>query len=135
VDVQPHAGHCAAQAQGRAVQVDPIKPKLKAPRMKRLKLQYDILLSNFAFKINLRHYSKGGVLTSVAAQKVCLFGGDDSGVNVLTTGSEGWAWDTTTTEGQPAARREHGQTVGPGGLCSPRHRLQLDSGNEGLKYG
>jgi CRP-like cAMP-binding protein len=27
------------------------------------------------------------------------------------------------------------QRVGPGGLCSPRHRLQFTSRNEGLKYG
>jgi len=50
-------------AHGRAVQVDPIKPMLKAPGYKRLKLNYDrllsILLSNFAFKFNLRRYSTG----------------------------------------------------------------------------
>ena len=38
------------------VQVDPIKPMLKAPATKRLKLEYDELLSNVAFKSNLRHY-------------------------------------------------------------------------------
>ena len=42
---------------GRAVQVDPFKPTLKAPVSKRLKLKYDILLSNFAFRFNLRRYS------------------------------------------------------------------------------
>ena len=41
------------------MQVDPIKPKLKPPRTKRLKLDYDELLSNFAFKFNLRRYIKG----------------------------------------------------------------------------
>jgi len=46
------------QAQGRAVQVDPIKPKLKPPGTKRLKLEYDGLLSNFGFKFNLRCYIK-----------------------------------------------------------------------------
>jgi hypothetical protein len=40
------------------VQVDPIKPKLKAPGTKRLKLTYDQLLSSFAFKFNLRRYNK-----------------------------------------------------------------------------
>jgi hypothetical protein len=44
---------------GRAVQVDPIKPKFKAPRMKLLKLQYDGPLSNSALKFNLRHYAMG----------------------------------------------------------------------------
>jgi len=41
---------------GRAVQVDPIKPKLKPPGTKRLKLTYGEPLSDFAFKFNLRRY-------------------------------------------------------------------------------
>ena len=45
-------------AQGRAVQLDPMKPKLKLPGTKRLKLKRDILLSNSAFKFNLRRYIK-----------------------------------------------------------------------------
>jgi hypothetical protein len=39
------------------VQVDPIKPTLKAPGIKPLKLKYDELLSSFAFKFNLRRYT------------------------------------------------------------------------------
>jgi hypothetical protein len=39
------------------VQVDPIKPTLNAPETKRLKLDYDEPLSNFAFKCNLRRYT------------------------------------------------------------------------------
>jgi hypothetical protein len=35
-----------------------VKPKLKAPGTKRLKLKYDEPLSNFAFKFNLRRYIK-----------------------------------------------------------------------------
>jgi hypothetical protein len=46
---------------GEAVQVDPIRPKLKAPGTKLLKLGYDELLSSFAFKFNLRLYSWGGL--------------------------------------------------------------------------
>ena len=42
------------------MQVDPIKPKLKAPSVQRLKLKYDEPLSSFAFEINLRRYSKVG---------------------------------------------------------------------------
>ena len=38
------------------MQLDPIKPTLKAPGSKRLKLQYDELLSRFAFKFKLRRY-------------------------------------------------------------------------------
>ena len=39
------------------MQVDPIKPMLKPPGTKRLKLECDGLLSSFAFKFNLRCYS------------------------------------------------------------------------------
>ena len=42
---------------GRAVQVDPIKPTLKSPGAKRLKLICDDPLSNFAFNFNLRRYN------------------------------------------------------------------------------
>jgi len=35
-----------------------MKPKLKAPRTKRLKLSYDVPPSNFACKFNLRRYSQ-----------------------------------------------------------------------------
>jgi len=42
------------RSHGGAVQVDPLKPTLKAPETKRLKLQCDELLSNFGFKFNLR---------------------------------------------------------------------------------
>jgi hypothetical protein len=50
---------------GKAVQVDPIKPTLKARRTntlkargtKRLKLGYDKMLSSFAFNCNLRRYT------------------------------------------------------------------------------
>ena len=38
------------------MQVDPIKPTLKAPGTKRLELKYDELLSSFAFNFNLRRY-------------------------------------------------------------------------------
>jgi len=36
-----------------------MKPKLKPPGTKRLKLNCDILYSNSAFKFNLRRYSPG----------------------------------------------------------------------------
>ena len=38
--------------------MDPIKPKLKPPGNKRLKLNCDVLLSTYAFKFNLRRYNK-----------------------------------------------------------------------------
>ena len=40
------------------MQVDPIKPTLKAPGTKRLRLKCDKLLSHFAFNFNLRRYTK-----------------------------------------------------------------------------
>jgi hypothetical protein len=42
---------------GGAVQVEPIKPTLKAPGTKLFKLQYDRPLSNFASKFKLRRYT------------------------------------------------------------------------------
>ena len=39
------------------MQVDPIKPTLRALEYERLKLKCDELLSNVAFKINLRRYT------------------------------------------------------------------------------
>jgi hypothetical protein len=45
---------------GTTVQVDPMKPELKPPGTKRLKLKCDILLSTSAFKFNLRRYTLGG---------------------------------------------------------------------------
>ena len=42
---------------GRAVQVDPIKPTLKAPGTNRLTLKCDEPVSTFAFKLNLRRYT------------------------------------------------------------------------------
>jgi len=46
---------------GRTVQVDPIKPTLKPPGTKRLKLKYDELLSSFAFNFNLRRCTMGSL--------------------------------------------------------------------------
>jgi hypothetical protein len=40
------------------VQVGPVKPKLKPPGTKRLKLNHDELLSNFDFEFYVRHSVK-----------------------------------------------------------------------------
>ena len=40
------------------MQVDPIKPKLKPPITKRLKVECDILISTSTFKFKLRSYNK-----------------------------------------------------------------------------
>ena len=54
------------------MQIDPIKPKLKPPGIKRLKLKYDELLSRFAFKFNLRRYIKDDELTWLLAGSLII---------------------------------------------------------------
>ena len=44
------------------MQIDPIKPTLKAPATERLKLKHYELLSNVAFKFNLRRYIQDIIL-------------------------------------------------------------------------
>jgi hypothetical protein len=39
------------------VQLDPMKPTLKAPVSESLKLEYDEMLPNVAFRFNLRRYN------------------------------------------------------------------------------
>ena len=46
---------------GRPLQVDPIKPQLKLPGIKLLKLTCDILLSTSACNLNLRRYIMAGL--------------------------------------------------------------------------
>ena len=48
------------------MQVDPVKPALKAPGTQRLKLNYDYLLTSFAFNFNLRRYNKAGAAVEAA---------------------------------------------------------------------
>ena len=66
---------------GRAVQINPIKLKLTPPGSKRLKLKCDVLLSTFAFKINLRRYH------------VVVGGGQDA-MSVTTTSSKAGKFDS-----------------------------------------
>jgi len=54
---------------GRAVQVDPIKPVVEALGTKRLILKYDQPLSKFAFKFNLRCYTTADASAAVAIGK------------------------------------------------------------------
>jgi len=46
------AANATVEGLGRAVQVEPMQPMLKAPGTKRLKLKNKKLLSNFASKLN-----------------------------------------------------------------------------------
>ena len=48
------------------MQVDPIKPMLNALEVDLLKLNYDELLSNFAFKFDLRRYNLDHTLLNSA---------------------------------------------------------------------
>jgi hypothetical protein len=73
--------------QGRAVQVEPIKPTLKAPGTKRLKQQYDELLSSFPFKLNLRRYTKQ--TGDITAFHVCVNPGVSGGGGEKQEGAAG----------------------------------------------
>ena len=54
------------------MQVDPIKPMLKPPGTKCLKLKYDEVLSNFAFKSNLHRYTLAGFATAAEEDEAVL---------------------------------------------------------------
>jgi len=56
------------------VQVDPIKSTLKPPGTQHLKAKYDKLLSNFAFKFNMRPYTKAAAAKAAAAKKARVAG-------------------------------------------------------------
>jgi hypothetical protein len=47
-----------------------MKPKLKPPGTKRVELKWDILLSSFAFKLNLRRYTWGGPRAQLERRRV-----------------------------------------------------------------
>jgi hypothetical protein len=53
-----HHLHGETFTRGRAVQVHPVKSKLKSSGAQRLKLKCDEPLSDFAFNFNLRHFSE-----------------------------------------------------------------------------
>jgi len=60
-------------SQGRAAQVEPIKPMLTAPETKPLKLKHDEPVSIVAFKYNLRRYSEGLRGCPVNAEKAAFY--------------------------------------------------------------
>ena len=70
---------------GRAVQVNPTKPKFKLPGTKRLKLKCDILLSTSAFKFNLRRYDMPVIALTASIAKDELQGCLDAGFTDVTT--------------------------------------------------
>ena len=56
------------------MQVDPINSTLKAPGSKRLKLGHEKLLSNFAFKFNLRRYTKAWGMRTTDLNQGVVYG-------------------------------------------------------------
>ena len=54
------------------MQVDPIKPTVKAPGTRRLKPELDNLLSSFAFNFNLCRYNKS-VLKNLLTSSLAAF--------------------------------------------------------------
>ena len=58
---------------GRAVQVDPVKPTSKAPGTKRLQLNCEEPLSNFAFNFKLRRYIMSGFTDVFYADRTARF--------------------------------------------------------------
>ena len=54
------------------MQVDPIKPALKAPGIRPLKLKCDEPLSNFALNFNLRRYNQAMPTTYSAELRECI---------------------------------------------------------------
>jgi len=71
-------------APGRAVQLDPIRPKLILPGIKRLKLTCHLLLSTSAFEINLRRYT----LAQLGLERFFVLEGGGSGGGVQVDGIE-----------------------------------------------
>jgi len=98
------------------VQVVPIKPKLKAPRSKRLNLRYDSLLPSFAFKLGLRHYTMVEFKLGMSGALLLL----------PYIPARPFAWLAGQGDATPV--------VGHAGCCSPYHRLPFNSPDEGSKW-
>ena len=60
---------------GRAVQVGSLRPVLKAPGTKRLKLECDVLLSTSVFESNLRQYNEVSCDGEVSRDLLVLLAG------------------------------------------------------------
>ena len=50
------------------MQIDPVRPVLKAPGTKRLKLKYNETSLNFAFKFDLRRFVKANMTAALASE-------------------------------------------------------------------
>jgi hypothetical protein len=127
-----------------AVQADRIKPTLKAPGTKRLKLPHDEPLSSFAFEFNLRRFNlverlKSMMKETVRVQhEVSTVGPADITSHHITshhitpyhiTSHHITSHHITSP---PTARLHHlpVHRRGPTRYCSPRHRTPFDSKND-----
>jgi len=84
------------------VQADPIKPSSKAPGTKRRKLKYDKLLSNFAFKFNLRRCNEEMMR---ATHAFTTDPGDDMAAPRLTQYTATKVWRCRLTLANPTRNR------------------------------
>jgi hypothetical protein len=94
-----------------------MKPPLKAPETKRLKLKYDEPLSNFAFKFDLRRFMKGWLAAMRAMRATRRQGDTRAGLS----SSSGLSSDDTDTERSSSTR-----TWGTPVLHIPSQRLLID---------
>ena len=93
---------------GRAVQVDPNKPTLKAPGTNRLKLKYDEPLSSFAFILKERPYERDAAHLRLRDAVYDLWTRTIAHSDLVKPDSE------LTLE------------VGPARYCSPRHAMHFE---------
>ena len=105
---------------GQAVQVDPIKPKLKPPGIKRLKLNCDVLLSTSAFKINLRHYIQARRHAALDHLRPIY----SDIVFVGTPKTSGIVRPRPSSTGRLDLDSQLDRLVGPARCCPPRHVIQ-----------
>jgi len=80
------------------VQVDPIKPTLKAPVDTRLKLIYEELLSKFGFKFNLHRYTMARVKADAHAETEATAGGNMNSISEHTEAGAGVGTEAAVAE-------------------------------------
>ena len=133
-----YSGHRGAGLQrqgghGREVQVEPIKPTLKAPGTKRLKPKCDEPLSNFAFNFNLRRYTTEFADTTLQWSLWTLLEMLRSPVWVGASGAGGagnlLAWDNELTAEllRAVVTKRGGRTAPTGRVCHTLTPISLNA--------
>jgi hypothetical protein len=122
---------------GMVVQVDPIKPMLKAPECEHLKLKCDDMLSNLAFNFNLRRFTPAactwprGTPMASFAYSTC---GRRAPCTPRTTCTVAPSWyGLATHRSQRHCMPRNSRHGGSNMYCWPRHRTPGDSRQEGSK--